>query len=275
MTIRALPSSWTDTPTSRKRLPPILHARATARWTPHAPYRPSGLPLVQIVAQCIRACSPEGCALLHAELHRNNTLSPIHLAHALEDCARYGNHEAQRVLMSRTAPYMGTCASQCCSIHIEKPSPPPRGYFGAWSRASGTGGIVLWARSTNSFLVVQCYGNKWGFPKGAAHAGETVREAALRELREETGVALEADALDTQPLAQRGKRRVYYFAAVAHPIPAWVQQPQPEANAVGWVRVRCAGALAFNNACARVYKSALARARMHEDTDDALENGAS
>jgi len=38
------------------------------------------------------------------------------------------------------------------------------------------------------FLILRCY-NYWDFPKGGVHANETPREAALRELHEETSLA--------------------------------------------------------------------------------------
>jgi bis(5'-nucleosidyl)-tetraphosphatase len=39
------------------------------------------------------------------------------------------------------------------------------------------------------FLLIQHHAGHWAFPKGHAEPGETDEQAALRELREETGIA--------------------------------------------------------------------------------------
>lgn len=49
------------------------------------------------------------------------------------------------------------------------------------------------------FLVIQHAEGHWAFPKGHKEEGETDRETALRELREETGI-IECDILETTPL---------------------------------------------------------------------------
>ena len=46
------------------------------------------------------------------------------------------------------------------------------------------GGIVL---HNDTVLLVCENGNFWGFPKGRIEQGETAQEAAVREIREETG----------------------------------------------------------------------------------------
>ena len=51
------------------------------------------------------------------------------------------------------------------------------------------GGVVLSPRS--EVLVVNQNGNSWSLPKGHIDNGETARQAAEREIREEAGVAVE------------------------------------------------------------------------------------
>jgi 8-oxo-dGTP pyrophosphatase MutT (NUDIX family) len=73
------------------------------------------------------------------------------------------------------------------------------------------------------FLMIKhLRGGHWGFPKGHKEAGETDLEAALRELKEETG-AKEVDLLSTKLIKESYKfnknrqevtKNVIYFLAI-------------------------------------------------------------
>lgn len=52
-------------------------------------------------------------------------------------------------------------------------------------------GVIVFHRDEDNhiqFLLVQGYGNYWGFPKGHAESNETHLQTALRELQEETQI---------------------------------------------------------------------------------------
>lgn len=57
-------------------------------------------------------------------------------------------------------------------------------------REHASGVVVFYRDETGEiqFLMVQGYGNYWGFPKGHLEHNETHIETALRELQEETGI---------------------------------------------------------------------------------------
>ncbi len=50
------------------------------------------------------------------------------------------------------------------------------------------GVIVVFRDSENMFLLLQHTAGHWGFPKGHKEGNETIKETALRELREESGI---------------------------------------------------------------------------------------
>lgn len=52
-------------------------------------------------------------------------------------------------------------------------------------------GAIIFKKENDSFLFLVIYSsrnNTWGFPKGHLEAGETKKEAASREIREEVGL---------------------------------------------------------------------------------------
>ena len=70
-----------------------------------------------------------------------------------------------------------------------------------------SGGAVIWFRDGAAFvaLIATRGRTRWGLPKGAMTAGETSEQAALREVREETGL----EATIVRPL----DTIEYYFRA--------------------------------------------------------------
>ncbi len=90
----------------------------------------------------------------------------------------------------------------------------------------GAGAVVV--REGRILLVRQAYGwalGRWLIPNGALHPGETLAEAALRELHEETGLRGRAGAmLAVRSLA--GERGSDTFVAIAVDAPAG--EPRPD-----------------------------------------------
>lgn len=73
-----------------------------------------------------------------------------------------------------------------------------------------------------ALLICDKYG-RWTLPKGHLEAGETEREAAVREVYEETGISCTLGALlgrISYPVVQRGaikqKTVVYFYGTAAH-----------------------------------------------------------
>lgn len=60
----------------------------------------------------------------------------------------------------------------------------------------------------------------WTIPKGQMDEGEDPRACALRELREETGLALDCPLIALSPIRQKGGKRVLAWAAEADFDPA-------------------------------------------------------
>jgi 8-oxo-dGTP diphosphatase len=83
---------------------------------------------------------------------------------------------------------------------------------------------------------------KWGFPGGAQELGETIAEAAARELREETGVMAEPGAvLDVIDVIEKdAEGRVQFHYALVAMLMEWRDGEGAAADdidALAWVRL--------------------------------------
>lgn len=61
------------------------------------------------------------------------------------------------------------------------------------------GVIVVLRGAEDKFLCIKQTVGYWGFPKGHKEGNEKIKEAALRELKEETGIA-QCNILDVPPI---------------------------------------------------------------------------
>lgn len=108
----------------------------------------------------------------------------------------------------------------------------------------------------------------WGFPGGHVEPGETALAAAVRELREETGVQAEpVEYLTNVDVLLRGDDggivAHYLLAAVLCDYVAGAPQPADDARDAAWVACRAvrAGALPMHPQVRDVMELALARAQ--------------
>lgn len=103
------------------------------------------------------------------------------------------------------------CAEGACVLLVQRKNPPNAGY--------------------------------WGFPGGHVEAGETVAEAALRELWEETGLRARAGqhltSLDVIPSAQAragGARQYHLVATLCHYV-SGIARPDDDALQARWLNL--------------------------------------
>ena len=77
-------------------------------------------------------------------------------------------------------------------------------------------GVVVLTRSRELLLCHVTGQRHWDLPKGGIHVGESPRDAALRETREETGLELAPDSLlDLGRHAYTAKKDLHLFACLS------------------------------------------------------------
>ncbi len=87
------------------------------------------------------------------------------------------------------------CDKECCKLIIEPYSSD--GFIHTTARGihKKKAGVLIYNGKTQKVLLIQSKGNFWGFPKGSLEIGEKVKDCALRELKEETGIELKSEDL--------------------------------------------------------------------------------
>ena len=101
-------------------------------------------------------------------------------------------------------------------------------------------GVFVFDKDSGKVLLVQSCGRFWGPPKGSMEQGEDIETAAIRELREESGIVLQKDDIVGKRIYLRNSSHHYffYFGKETHP----VVQDTPggnDANGVGWFNIEC------------------------------------
>ncbi|MBR5873139.1 MAG: NUDIX domain-containing protein [Oscillospiraceae bacterium] len=115
-------------------------------------------------------------------------------------------------------------------------------------------GAVVFRNKKNNIqvlLIRHLNGGHWAFPKGHVEKGETEEQTALREILEETGLAVELDNRYRQVVSYSPKKdvvkNVVYFVATASSDAATVAQEE-EISQIVWVDMHnAADYVSFDN----------------------------
>lgn len=115
-------------------------------------------------------------------------------------------------------------------------------------------GAVVFRNKNNNIqvlLIRHLNGGHWAFPKGHVEKGETEEQTALREILEETGLAVELDNRYRQVVSYSPKKdvvkNVVYFVATASSDAATVAQEE-EISQIVWVDMhKAADYVSFDN----------------------------
>ena len=136
----------------------------------------------------------------------------------------------------------------------------------------GVGGIVVYE---NKVLLVrrgtEPLKGQWSIPGGLIDVGETMREAVMREVREETGLEVEpVELIELLDRIHREDERVRYHYVIADYL-CWVTggtlQAASDADAVRWVERaewNSHSALVLDSVTVRVIENGWQRARALE-----------
>jgi hypothetical protein len=139
------------------------------------------------------------------------------------------------------------CPSGCCQLTTKEYKAKPKVGFSNEVKA----GALIIDPVTKRTLIVQSRGKQWGIPKGGIEPGETIKECAIREVYEETGLVLINPQL-TKKIGNLGKfNGNYYYVPLLECDVSMPDIPGNDSTGIGWISKKCMKDL-INNQSIRV-----------------------
>jgi ADP-ribose pyrophosphatase YjhB (NUDIX family) len=129
------------------------------------------------------------------------------------------------------------CPKGCCTIKI-KPYTIPKDPFENSLRIQKKAGVFIYDPITDKVLLIQSRGNLWGPPKGTLQYGETERECAIREVKEETGLDI-SDNDFTRAVKIRNSAIYFYLERKECDVTVQDHILENDANGIGWIKPDC------------------------------------
>lgn len=130
------------------------------------------------------------------------------------------------------------CSRGCCHLKTWKNANRP---WRCHARTRKRAGVILVCE--RNVLLVQTYGEYWGFPKGSIEADEKAEDAASRELYEETGIYIRPETIKTHGFEMHVSGGVLFILRLdsqPQPDPAAVRSvTDNDASGVGWANMAC------------------------------------
>lgn len=129
------------------------------------------------------------------------------------------------------------CPNGCCKIKI-KPYTTQKDQLEKLNTTRNKAGVFIYDPKTDKVLLIQSRGNFWGPPKGTLKYGESERQCAIREVKEETGLNI-SDNDFTKAVKIRGRAIYFYMEMDKCEVTVQDHIPGNDANGIGWIKPVC------------------------------------
>lgn len=129
------------------------------------------------------------------------------------------------------------CKKGCCTLYVSRYI--PKEYNDDYKKYNKKkAGIILFDTDSKSILIVQSRGKYWGFPKGTKNDDETIKECAIRETMEETGINVNPDHLNQEKIINN-KATYYFLNFTKCDVIPQTHILDNDANSIGWININC------------------------------------
>lgn len=130
------------------------------------------------------------------------------------------------------------CQKECCFLHLKTTLIiEPIEYIRDKTNYIRAGICVI--DKNNKILLSQSYNNYWGIPKGRVENKETLEEAAIREVYEETGLRFNLKNVSKRYFSLNGSTYVFFFLFLDYSIEHLPLKLTKESTGAGWVNISC------------------------------------
>lgn len=135
------------------------------------------------------------------------------------------------------------CKNGCCKVQIE-PFTWKKDWTSSENNTERKAGIFIYDSLSNKILLVQSCGFLWGPPKGSVRKNETIQEAAIREVKEETGIDVTPEQLEK---VHNLKKKSYYYTLDMRECAVDIKNNKNnDANGITWIKIGCLTTLCNN-----------------------------
>ena len=131
-----------------------------------------------------------------------------------------------------------SCPNKCCTLKITPYVDKDQDFFKKGKYCTGKAGVVLYDTEQDKVLMVQSRGHLWGPPKGTRQYGESDRECAVREVKEETGLDINPESF-TGAVNLSHRAIYFYMETPEKDVEVQSQILDNDANGVGWIKIKC------------------------------------
>lgn len=129
---------------------------------------------------------------------------------------------------------MKSCKTGCCKIlykeYKAKKTPHRR-------MRCKKGGAFIYDPHGNKILLVQSRNSRWGSPKGTQEPNESIRQCAIREVKEETGLDITKLHLDNFIFINK---KVFYYIIQMSECDVKIENfEENDATGITWIKLEC------------------------------------
>ena len=129
------------------------------------------------------------------------------------------------------------CPNGCCDILLQSSNNLAEKNI-YYNRNKKKAGVFIYDPTTNKILLIQSNNNLWGPPKGTLNYNETIKECAIREVYEETGITILPEKF-TKAINIQNKATYFYMETQVCKVEIPQNIENNDATGISWININC------------------------------------